>query len=35
MYVLAMISLKEVMKIGSLFSFIIIFATFCEANKAL
>ena len=33
MYVLAMISLKEVMKIGSPFSFIITFATFYNANK--
>ncbi len=35
MYVLAMISLKEAMEYGSPFSFIITFATFCDANDAL
>ena len=35
MYVLAMISLKEAMEYGIPFSFIITFATFCDANDAL
>ena len=35
MYVLATISLKEAMEYGSSFSFIITFATFCDANDAL
>ena len=33
MYVLAMISLKEAMEYDIPFSFIITFATFCEAKK--
>ena len=35
MYVLAMTSLKEAMEYGSPFSFIITFATLCDANDAL
>ena len=35
MYVLAMSSLKEAMVYGSPISFIITFATFCDANDAL
>ena len=35
MYVLAMISLKEAMEYDIPFSFIIAFATFCDANDAL
>ena len=35
MYVLAMSTLKEAMECGSPFSFIIILATFCDANDAL
>ena len=34
MYVLAMSSLKEAMEYGSPFSFIITFATFCDAKDA-
>ena len=35
MYVLAMSSLKEAMEYGTPFSFIVTFATFCDANDAL
>ena len=35
MYVFAMTSLKEAMEYGIPFSFIITFATFCDANDAL
>ena len=35
MYVLAMRSMKDAMEYGSPFSFIITFATFCDANDVL
>ena len=35
MHVLAMTSLKEAIEYGIPFSFIITFATFCDANDAL